>query len=627
MRRSKENNVTRYSFLLARWLLEQGGLLAERIVIPLDAHRGWFKATDDSLLAARRADLLLISFDSSRRIVKCVVVEVKLREELTASGRSSLYSVMREQAETTEKRIRDLFDPHLYPTPRADLALRSKDLMTALSFYLQRAARYNLLSPGELPGALQFVDSLDSPYSLEISSLGVVFERQGIGAHIDEEEPGFTVHRFGLDVAQRLVRRACGKQDADSSSTDPGSGSPPTGQRPSRPGPENSAADAIISSFGSTMEGLAPVKKAAAIDPAMPPVKIPPVAPRPSTQSLPEPPVIKEPKVAAPPLAMPSESAPQTKIVPEAVSPSRDVISTPTKASSPVPDLSPGILLGSHEITPQFGILGRHSDSSVAIDLTGCNTVSLFGVQGFGKSYTLGVIAEMATTAVQGINLLPAPLATVIFHYHKSDAYAPEFAAASEPNNKVREVEALLRDYGAHPQGIKDIVLLTSEAKMDERRKEFPGLEVHPIKFSSGELGAEGWKFLLGAYGNDSIYVRQLVGIMRRHRQDLTLERFRTEIAAADLSQQARRLAEDRLNLAEPYLDDNIRLGTLIRPGRTIIVDLRDPWIEKDEALGLFVVMMRIFASTQSNGHTFNKLVIFDEAHKYISESDSLARS
>ena len=355
------------------------------IAIPLDAHRGWFKATDDSLLAARRADLLLISFDSSRRIVKCVVVEVKLREELTASGRSSLYSVMREQAETTEKRIRDLFDPHLYPTPRADLALRSKELMTALSFYLQRAARYNLLSPGELPGALQFVDSLDSPYSLEISSLGVVFERQGIGAHIDEEEPGFTVHRFGLDVAQRLVGRACGKQDADSSSTDPGSGSPPTGQPPSRPGPESSAADAIISSFGSTMEGLAPVTKAAAIDPAMPPVMIPPVAPRPSTKSLPEPPVIKEPKVAAPPDAMPSESAPQTKIVPEAVSPSMDVISTPTKASFRVPDLSPGILLGSHEITPQFGILGRHSDSSVAIDLTGCNTVSLFGVQGFRK--------------------------------------------------------------------------------------------------------------------------------------------------------------------------------------------------------------------------------------------------
>jgi len=121
----------------------------------------------------------------------------------------------------------------------------------------------------------------------------------------------------------------------------------------------------------------------------------------------------------------------------------------------------------------------------------------------------------MATTAVQGINVLPAPLAIVIFHYHKSDAYAPEFASAQAPNDKVREVEKLLRDYGARPQGLKDIVLLTSEAKVNDRREEFPGLDVHPIKFSSGELGAESWKFLLGAYGNDSMYVRQLVATLQ----------------------------------------------------------------------------------------------------------------
>lgn len=173
---------------------------------------------------------------------------------------------------------------------------------------------------------------------------------------------------------------------------------------------------------------------------------------------------------------------------------------------------------------------------------------------------------------------------------------------------------------------MKDIVLLTPEAKLNERRAEFPGLEIHPIKFSSGELGAESWKFLLGAYDNESLYVRQLVAIMRRHRENLTLQRFQDEIASADLSQQVRRLAEDRLNLAGPYVDDSATLGALIRPGRTIIVDLRDPWIEKGEALGLFVVMMRIFASTKHQGKPFNKLMIFDEAHKYISESELIGQ-
>ena len=45
-------------------------------------------------------------------------------------------------------------------------------------------------------------------------------------------------------------------------------------------------------------------------------------------------------------------------------------------------------------------LIGRFGNAKVAVDLTGCNTISLFGVQGFGKSYTLGVIAEMATTPV-----------------------------------------------------------------------------------------------------------------------------------------------------------------------------------------------------------------------------------
>lgn len=277
-------------------------------------------------------------------------------------------------------------------------------------------------------------------------------------------------------------------------------------------------------------------------------------------------------------------------------------------------------------MTPQFGLLGRSGSQSVAIDLTGCNTISLFGVQGFGKSYTLGVIAEMASIQNSGVNVLPSPLATVIFHFHKSEAYEPEYVSAVEPNRKTSEVDRLLAEYGARPKGLADVVLLTPEAKVEARRREYPDVHVEPIKFSSAELGAESWKFLLGAYGNDALYIRQLVAIMRRHRSGLTLDTFRKEIDAADLPRGAQRLAEDRLTLAEPYIDDARQLGDLIRPGRTVIVDLRDEWVEKDEALGLFVVMLRIFAASRFEGREFNKLVVFDEAHKYISEADLISQ-
>jgi hypothetical protein len=167
---------------------------------------------------------------------------------------------------------------------------------------------------------------------------------------------------------------------------------------------------------------------------------------------------------------------------------------------------------------------------------------------------------------------------------------------------------------------------LAPEAKVEDRRRQFPGVEVRPIHFNSGELGAESWKFLLGAYENDSFYIRQLVAIMRRHRQGLTLERFEQEIRDAELTGATRRLAEDRIALARPYINDATSLGSLLRPGRTIIVDLRDEWIEKEEALGLFVVMMRIFATSRYLGREFNKLVVFDEAHKYITESELIGQ-
>ena len=57
-----------------------------------------FHSRGRSGIHGRRADLLLVALSPSQRIVKCLVVEVKLREELTASGKACLYREMHEQA-------------------------------------------------------------------------------------------------------------------------------------------------------------------------------------------------------------------------------------------------------------------------------------------------------------------------------------------------------------------------------------------------------------------------------------------------------------------------------------------------------------------------------------------------
>src|SRR5690606_1451440 len=106
-------------------------------------------------------------------------------------------------------------------------------------------------------------------------------------------------------------------------------------------------------------------------------------------------------------------------------------------------------------------------------------------------------------------------------------------------------------------------------------------------------------------------------------RDNLTLDSLRAGIDNSGLSDHLKELAQTRLLFASEYVNDNERLQDLIHPGRLIIVGLRGEYIEKDEALGWFVVMLQIFSEATYQGGPFNKLVVFDEAHKYI-ESDDL---
>jgi DNA phosphorothioation-dependent restriction protein DptH len=554
--------------LFARWLMEEIGALENRIIIPLDAHRSWFQGTGPQ----RRADLLLVGFTGPGN-VRMDIIEVKLRDELPAMSRGPLYRSMQEQTDTTETRLRELFDPERFALPRADLALRAKELAGVLSFYIRRAVRYGLLAPVEGNAALAIAERLDDGYRLDIQRMGIVFERLGSGHHIDEDEPGFTVHRFGSNKARKLFHIAMGRFDERTSVR---------GDRASAPASQTERGlvalvdapgeEVLLETLQSSLIVLTRSEGSwgrACLGDATPlGVK----------ESTAEPHQVNGTQSQTAPSELPSEGthrggrlesdatvdgaedsleAPTTEAAQRAKgSPEKggsEAQDAPAEGQPAVP--VPDVLLGSTSLTPQYGILGRSGSQSVAIDLTGCNTISLFGVQGFGKSYTLGVIAEMASAENPGVNVLPSPLATVIFHFHKSDAYEPEYITAVEPNRKTSEVDRLLHEYGARPKGLDDVVLLTPEAKVEARRQEYPGIVVEPIKFSSAELGAESWKFLLGAYVNDALYIRQLVAIMRRYRDGLTLDTFRREINDADLPRAAQRLAEDRLSLAEPYIE------------------------------------------------------------------------
>ena len=283
-------------------------------------------------------------------------------------------------------------------------------------------------------------------------------------------------------------------------------------------------------------------------------------------------------------------------------------------------------IIGRTDMSPQYGIIGKAimTKRMIGMDLNECNTISLFGVQGAGKSYTIGTVTEMTMRQFSQVNKLPSPMASVIFHYSESMDYAPEFTSMVYANDDEKQVAKLKAEYGAEPKSIRDVVLLCPEAQVEQRKEEYPDLDVYPIAFDSKELNVQDWMFLLGAVGNDSTYVKELKQIMRRCRHDLSLANIKSGVESSSfLSASQKNLALQKLSFASEYISDGNNLNRHLKPGRLVIVDLRDEWIEKDEALGLFVVMLNIFASVKAiDGLSFNKFIVFDEAHKYMNNPD-----
>ena len=186
-----------------------------------------------------------------------------------------------------------------------------------------------------------------------------------------------------------------------------------------------------------------------------------------------------------------------------------------------------------------------------------------------------------------------------------------------EPNNSANEIEALHK-MSAEPVALDDVVVLTTSDTLEQRRREFPGVKVAKIGFSSAELGVADWRFLMGATGNDALYLRLIDEVMRQNRNNLTLGAIRQGLSSAPLSDSQRNLARTRLDFASRFVNDGRSLRDLIRPGRLIIVNLRDEFIEREQALGLFVTMLDVFSGAGTDSDKFNKLIVFDEAHKYF---------
>jgi len=591
---------------LARLYLDYQGVLTDQILVPLDAHLELYREArrraDEvgEAVGLQRTDLALFSLDARRRTITCRLVEVKCYSSLgNLAAYEELKNRMTGQLDQSAKVLAEHFDPHRTRPDRPDRVVRNADLAALLGFYLGRAVRYQTMRADAAAEARWLLAHLDGGYRLEFTRTGLVFDLAGEGTS-SESEGGIEFHRVGRDLAKELIEAI--PTDAVLAAG-------------------RTAASLTSESLG-RMDLTLPRLADAAFRAPVRPYEVPEEAPAEDADDVHE----EREAVSQEELLDPRAETP--KEIPEEV-PAREErdepAQTPVRRPPAGASASPDVYLGSATPSPQYGVLGEVAGRRVALDLNETHTISLFGVQGGGKSYTLGTIIEAAALSASPVNELPNPLATIVFHYSPTLDYAPEFTSMVEPNDDAAQLDVLRHRYGVEPAALTDVVILVPEDQLEQRRTDYPNIQVLPLKFGSGELRAEHWRFLMGAIGNQSTYIRQLQRIMKANRRDLRLEVIRDGVEQSSLSENLKQLAQERLNLAAEYIDDSVRVKQLVRPGRMIIVDLRDEFIEKDEALGLFVVLMQLFAEAQNDGRRFNKLVVFDEAHKYIESPDLVA--
>ena len=599
--------------LMKRMLIKKN-LLEDSFIIPIDLHQEIFRDMDSETF--ERADDLLVDFHTKEREIVFTVIEIKCRQDLSPEELDALQQKMERQIENTVLALRTRFDIEYKYPDRLDRELMTLELQSLLLFYSRRAARYNYLHADTAREYEKFIFSLiKGDYKIRFKRLGLIYQFKSneyqkkefvndtlfyilgkpmIELILDKEASVKTTvlerknadddFRTQFETSDRLIREASFKL-------------------------ENSLDDHVdvieLQPTESPEENIAEV------------IDIDKGKDDKQSQRVAEP-------LDAPIPDKEKESIPDT--------PHKEPLGHPVQTGSPIIAIPPqdipkyDIMIGKTSGSEQYGIIGEsiNGHRKIAIDLSETNTISLFGVQGGGKSYTIGTITEMTLKQFPHVNMLPAPMASVIFHYSASMDYAPEFTSMIRPNDEAGQLKKLKEVYGAEPGKIEDVIMLCPVDKVEERQEEYPDIEVHPIAFHSTDLNVQDWLFLLKAVGNESTYINQLRAIMRANRKNLNLADLEKSVEESSLlSTSQKTLALQRLAFAKEYIDDNCKLGSLLRPGRLIIVDLRDEFIHKDDALGLFVIMLNIFAGVKEyQGIKFNKFIVFDEAHKYMDNKE-----
>lgn len=333
-----------------------------------------------------------------------------------------------------------------------------------------------------------------------------------------------------------------------------------------------------------------------------------------------------------------------------------DFLSDFFSGASRAGDISIGVSLASSKYAQNFiesSLLGHvHDESREEVHINTHEPFCLVavGVQGSGKSHTLGSILESCMVPFSSIVRLKEPMTTLVLHYDNNaessceatgliqgSSYLQAKMKAFTEENKDMKIAPL-------PRLPKDkMIILVSPSYYEQRKKFYDSYcIVKPLLFQWRTLSADQIKRLMRINdGDNQLYVAGMLDLLRRYQRQAKVPEFELFVEqlkeVCNVQGQSAPLLQ-RLNLLSAIvaesavnttiLTDSLDLNSACAPGTLVIVDLTDPLLSRDEANGIFQVLteqFRALPSSQSSG----KLLALDEAHKFMKgdASDGLSEA
>ncbi|MBW0526223.1 hypothetical protein O181_065938 [Austropuccinia psidii MF-1] len=246
------------------------------------------------------------------------------------------------------------------------------------------------------------------------------------------------------------------------------------------------------------------------------------------------------------------------------------------------------------------------------------------GVQGSGKSHSASVLLEGCLINDKRIGNLPKPLIGLCLHYDPGQANLPCEAAylAIKTNNP--------QITNPSPPKVPVTVLVSPHyiGKMKSVYSKINQVKILPFYISQSSLNASRILSLMGFTEGlvMPLYLQRAMTILRQMGGDkFNYQAFKTKMNEEDLNPAQRSGFLMRTEMLESYLTnkDHPDMTSYFQPGRLLIIDLRDPFINSSLVSVLFDIVLGLFIESKMGT---GKVLLLDEAHKYLNTSTGSAQ-